>query len=262
MAAEWVAETGVLCIDLPPIPSLDDICFPGDFCLSHIWDGINKIPHAADIPLQFFGQIGPAMSALKPLFDVIDFALAIFKCFEAVGDAIMKLDPTKIFECMPALVQVINKLLALIPQLSVPRMVRQLLIALAQLLEGIGSDLRYLQSQINRILSAIDRAADLGDVTLNNFLICAQATVRDSTLSTAEALKGIGRLILLINIFMGLFGGPEIPCFGTLMEDYLDEGFDAIIELLSMMAALLREIANMIPDPIYQITLLLGDQRC
>ena len=43
-----------LCIDMPDIPSIDDICFPGGFCLSYVWDSINKIPTAADMSMDFF----------------------------------------------------------------------------------------------------------------------------------------------------------------------------------------------------------------
>jgi len=250
------------CLALPEIPSIDEICFPGGFCLSHIWDGIEKIPHAADVPLQFFSQIGPALAPLKPIFDIIDFALAIFKCVEGGVDAITELDPTKIIECIPNLAEILDKLLAMIPQLSIPRMIKKTLEAFAQLLEGIAADLLYIQSQVQRIADLIDRAADLNDVSLNAILACSQRTVDDGVLSTAEALKGIGRIILLLNIFIGLIGGEEIPCFGQLVSDNLAEGLDAIIEIILTLAQVLREIADAIIDPVLELTLALGKQRC
>lgn len=202
------------------------------------------------------------MSALKPLFDLLDFALAIFRCVKAVPDSITKLDPTELFKCMPPLVKIINKLLSMIPQMSVPRMVKRLLLMLSQLLEGIATDFRYIQSQLQRIADAIDRAADLQDVTLNNFLVCSQRTLRESVMSTSEALKGIGRIILLVNVFMGLFGGPEIPCFGKLIDDNLDKGLDEVIRFLTLFARMLREISNAIPDPVLMITETIGALSC
>ena len=251
-----------LCAVIEAIEGLDDICFPGGFCLSHIWDGVNKIPHLADLPLDFFSQIGPALAPLKPLFDVLDTALAIFRCVKAVPDAITNLDPSELFKCMPELAALIDKLLKLIPQISIPKLIKTAIHNLAMLLRAIAADLRYLQSQLQRIADMIDRAAQLNDVKLTGFLSCAQNTIDQQTMSTAEALKGIGRIVLLINIFIAMIGGEELPCFGTLMSDHLAEGFDAVIEILTALATVLDEIANAIPDPDLVLTLAMGDQRC
>ena len=251
-----------LCIALPEIPSLEDICFPGGFCLSHIWDAIDQIPHLADITLDFFSQIGPAMTPLAPLFNVLDTVLAIYRCVQAIPDVITSLDPSELLNCIPALAELIDKLLKLIPQLSIPKMVIAIIKNMAALLRAIAADLLYLLSQLQRIADMIDRAADLKDVKMNGFLVCAQDTVEGSVLSTAEALKGIGRIILLVNIFIGLFGGPEIPCFGSLVSDNIAEGLAVVVELLTTLADILEEIANSIPDPDLVLTLALGDLRC
>jgi hypothetical protein len=265
MATDWNAlgwPPAELCAVIESIEGLDDICFPGGFCLSHVWDGVNKIPHLADMPLDFFSQIGPALAPLKPLFDVLDTALAIFRCVKAVPDAITNLDPSELFQCIPDLAKLIDKLLSMIPQLSVPKLIRAVIRNLAKLLRAIAADLRYLQSQLQRIADMIDRAAQLNDVKLTGFLSCAQNTIEQQTMSTAEALKGIGRLVLLINIFIAMIGGEELPCFGSLMSDNLADGFDAVIDLLTALATVLDEIAAAIPDPDYLLTLALGDQRC
>lgn len=256
----WAPSGDVICFPVPDIPSTDDLCFPGGFCLSHVWNGINQIPSAADVWLQFYSQIGPAMSFLAPFFNVLDTCLAIFRCVQAVPDAITNLDPTELFQCVPELVEKINDLLGLIPQLSIPRMVKRILEGLATLLRAVASDLQYIQQQLARIADQIDRAADLNDVTMSGFLSCAESTVNDTTLSTAEALKGIGRIILLCNLLISLFGGPEIPCFSSLLEDL--DVLDTVIDALLLLANLIDEIADMIPDPQLAITLLLESQEC
>jgi hypothetical protein len=244
------------------IPDLDDICFPGGFCLSYIWDAIGKIPTLADMSMDFFSQIGPAMAPLKPLFDILDTVLQIFKCVKAIPKTIVTLNPKELLECFPALVKLINQLLSLLPYVSIPKMIKAILINLSRLLGGIASDLRYLESQLQRIADQIDRASSLGDVKMNGFLVCAQQTMNTTTLSTAEALKGIGRIILLINILLGLFGGPEIPCFGELLSNNLDKPFDYVIDLLATLAEILRDIANAIIIPDLALALALGEQRC
>ncbi len=251
-----------LCIALPEIPSLDDICFPGGFCLSYIWDAIGKIPHASDIPLDFFSQIGPAMAPLAPFFSLLDTVLAIYRCVSAIPDVITSLDPSELLNCMPALAELIDKILKLIPQLSIPKMIIAMIRNLAFLIRAVAADLEYIKSTLQRIADMIDRAADLNDVKMNGFLVCAQDTVEGSVLSTAEALKGIGRIILLINIFIGLFGGEEIPCFGELFSDHLADGLDVIIDLLLVLANVLDMIADSIPDPDLILTLAMGEQRC
>lgn len=259
--ANWDPTGGVVCAALANVGSLDDLCFPGGFCLSHVWQGIDQVPHLADMWLQFYSQIGPAMAFMKPFFTAVDTVLAVFRCVQAVPDAITNLDPTELFQCMPELVEKVNELLSMLPYLSIPRMVKALIHGLAGLLRGIASDLSYIKQQLQRIADAIDEAADLNDVTWSGLLSCAEQTVEDMQLSTAEALKGIGRIILLTNILLSLLSGaPEVPCFGTLMEDV--GVIDDLIGLLTDLANLLDALADKIPDPQVAITLLLGDQRC
>jgi hypothetical protein len=262
--SEWTVQAGgLICLPLPAIPTARDICLPGNLCLSVVWDGIGQIPHAADIPLQLFGQLGPAMAGLKPLFDVVEFAVAAFKCIKAIPDAITQLDVTELLKCVPELAKAIDKILALIPQLSIPRAIIALLKQMATLVEALAADFLFLQSQLQRILDGLDRAADLGDTTLAGFLVCAQSTVRDSAMSTAEALRGIGRVILLCNILLSLTGlDVEIPCFSGFIDAHIDEGFEWLAEQLTAIGAVLREVADAIPDPMLELTIALEAQRC
>lgn len=250
-----------LCVDLPDIPSAEDICLPGGICLSYVWDAIGKIPSAADVNMDFFSQLGPALTPLVPVFNILDTVLAIFKCVKAVPDSIIKLDPFELIECIPALVKLIDQLLKLIPQLSIPKMIKAALKNMARLLRAVAADFLYIQSQQQRIADMIDRAADLNDVHMNGFLVCAQQDLQGSVASTAEALKGIGRVILLINIFISLIGAEEIPCFGSLVEDNSDN-LDAVIDLLTTLAELLDIMSDAIPDPDMILTLALGDMKC
>jgi len=249
----------IVCQYMPAIPDNIDLCFPGGFCLSNVYTEIGKIPSAADIPLQLFSQLGPALAPLQPFFTQLDTVLALFKCATAVPDAIASLDPGAIFDCIPELVDKINQLLNLIPQLSLPKLVKALIIAVAQLLEGIAADFQYLQTEFQRALDAIDRAADLGDVELSGFLQCRQDNLATAGDSMAAALQGIGRIILLINILIGLFGGPEVPCFSDAIDP---DVLEPLIEFLLALAAFLRQLAALIPDPQLAITLALGEQRC
>ena len=251
-----------LCFNLPDIPTLDEICLPGGLCLSYVWDAIDQIPHGADVSLNFFSQIGPAMAPLVPLFNILDTVLAVYRCVQAIPQTIVTLDPSELLQCIPALAELVDQMLKLIPQLSIPKMIIAALRNLAFLLRAIAADFLYIQSELQRIADMIDRAANLNDVKMNGFLVCAQDTMNGSILSTAEALKGIGRIILLLNIFIGLFGGEEIPCFGSLVSDNIADGIAVVVDLLTSLADILEAIADAIPDPDLALTLALGKQQC
>ena len=251
-----------LCLALESAEGPSDICLPGGLCLSYIWDAVGKIPHAADMQLDFLSQIGPAMAPMKPLFDILDTVLAIFRCVKAIPDCITQLDVTELLQCIPDLAKAIDNMLKLIPQLSLPKLVKAILHNLAALLRSVALDLRNIERQIKRIAEGIDRAAHLNDSTLNGLLTCAQKNTEQLTLSTAQALQGIGRIILLVNILIGLFGGDALPCFGAGLMDSVDEGFDVLVDLLTAIADMLDEMADMIPDPDLVLTLALGGQSC
>lgn len=251
-----------LCFEMPEIPSTDDICFPGGLCLSYVWDSIGKIPSGADMMVDFFSQIGPAMAPMKPFFDMLDTVMQIFKCLQAIPKSIMTLDPGKLLDCFPALAKLVDQLLKLIPQLSIPKMIKAILKNLASMIKSIAAELEYINREFEKIARGIERAASLSDVKMNGFLVCAQKDLNDSVFSTAEALKGIGRIILLVNIFIGLIGAEPIPCFGTLISSNIGAGLDVVIDLLETLATILETMAKAIPDPDAALTLLLGDQEC
>jgi len=63
--------------------------------------------------------IQPALTPLVPIFNIIDTVVAIFNCVKAIPDMIgPPPDPTVLAACLPDLAEKVNKLLALIPQLS------------------------------------------------------------------------------------------------------------------------------------------------
>jgi hypothetical protein len=214
------------------------------------------------MPLEFISQMGPATSFLQPLMNILDTVLAIFKCLEAFTDFATSLDPSGIFECLPELAEKINGLLTMIPQLSIPRMVISMIKSIISLLRGLAYDLQYTVNRLVALATEIDRAADLGDVNKSGFLACAENTMSESMSATSQALKAVGRIILLINIFMGLFGGPEIPCFGELLDGAGAEALQPIIDVINGIADLLQQLLDLIPDPQLIITAALGGTKC
>jgi hypothetical protein len=256
----WKPLNDLVCPYLEPMKGIDDICFPGGLCLSTLITP-DDYPRVSDLVMSQLSQIGPAMAPLKPFFDVLDTILQIFKCIEAIPDCITNLDPSGLINCVPDLVQKVNNVLTLIPQVSIPRLIIQLIRNLAAFLRAFADDLDYLKQRLARIAQAVSRAADLNDVTWGGFLQCAEQTVSDEMDALALALRSIGRIILLANLLLSLISGaPEIPCFGTLLEDIA--GLDDIIAAMRKLAGLLEELAGMIPDPVLSLTLALQGTKC
>ena len=260
MAFSWNIKDDLICAELPMWGTMEDICFPGGACISNIITQIQTIPAPSEIVLGYLSQLGPAMSFLSPFFQQLDTVLAIFKCIEGITDFATSLDPSGILECIPELIEKINALLNMVPQLSLPRMILALITTIRDLLLFLANDLEYIQTMIARIAAGVDLAADMGDNKLAELMACASNNMDTQLMTTADALAAIGRIILLLNIFLGIIGGPEIPCFGELLSD--TDALDPVIEILRELAQLLTDLLGMIPDPQLAITLALGDQSC
>ena len=262
MSFSWNVAEDVICNPSPLLAGLDDICFPGGACLSHMLTSIQSIPSPTEIPLQFMAQMGPATAFLQPFMNVLDTVIAIYKCIDGIVDFSTSLNPSELLNCVPNLVEKINKMVTMIPQLSVPRMVISIVNALISLLSGLASDLEYLADRSDALVREIDRAADLNDAAKAGYLVCAQDTMNESLSATSMAMKAVGRIILLVNIFMGMFGGPEIPCFGEILDGATGDALRPIIVVLNALVDLLQQLVDLVIDPIAILTEALGDTKC
>lgn len=210
-----------ICIEIPEIPDPFDITLPGGISIQHI---------------NLMEIIQPALTPLVPFFDLIDTIVAIFNCIKAIPDSLgPPPDPTVLAACLPDLAEKVNKLLRLLPQLCLPLLLVRLIDLLIDALRQARSELMHLQQQMVQILGAVDRATDLDDAGLMAIAQCAQANVAQEAANVGKSLAALGKLIGLINLFMGMVGGPEIPDLSDLAGRPLDDvipPIDAIIETL------------------------------
>ena len=210
-----------ICVQLPEVPDPFTLTLPGGVDIEHI---------------NLMEVIQPALTPLVPLFNIVDTIVALFNCIKAIPDTLgPPPDPTAIAECMPELAEKVNKLLQLIPMLSLPLMIVGLIDLVINTLSQARDVLVHLQTQMEQILNAIDRATDLDDAGLMAIIQCAQANVAQEAANVGKMLASLGKLIGLINLFMGMIGGPEIPDLSNLAGQPLDkaiEPLDAIVEAL------------------------------
>ncbi len=165
-------------------------------------------------------QVQPALAPLMPLFNVIDTFLAVFQCIKAVPDTIgPPPDPTVLASAISELAKKVNKLLKLIPQLSLPYTIVGVVDLVLDALREARSELLHLQAQSKQILGVVDRAMELDDPGLLAVAQCAQANVAQEAANVGKRLASMGKLMGLLNLFLGMVGGPVAPDYGTRAGD-------------------------------------------
>jgi hypothetical protein len=216
--------------DLVPTPEL--LCVqltvgPGEICIE--LPGGARVCATSDIDLgdpalilrQFIGQVNTALAPLGPFFDILDVIAQVLECIEAIPDSIgPPPDPTAILQCIPGLVEKVEKLLRLLPPIPVLFMIKSVLAALIVFLEGLKAELESLARALSRILAASLRAAELGNFELQFVSDCANDNFDIQLANLNESAKPLNRLMGLVNALLELAGAPCITIpLGTLPAD-------------------------------------------
>jgi hypothetical protein len=220
-----------ICLEIPTLPDPQLLTLPGGVQIEH---------------LNLMQIVQPALTPLVPLFDLVDAIVAVFHCVKAIPDALgPPPDPTVLAACLPDLAKKVDKLLRLVPQLSLPILVVQLVDLVADTVRQARSALLHLQEQANQIVRVVARAAELNDPGLMAIGQCAQANLAQEAANVGKSLAAIGKLIGLINLFLGMLGGPQVPDVAQLSGQPLDS---AVAELDALLATL-TTVRGLLPAP-------------
>ncbi len=221
---------GDLCLEIPALAEPFAIPLPG---------GIE----IADVNLM--KTIQPALTPLVPLFELIDTIVALFNCIKAIPDMLgPPPDPTVLTACLPDLAKKLNKLLNMLPQVALPRLIVRCLVLAIETLRTVRSQLMHLQAQMTRIATTTERARNLNDAGLMAVAQCAKTNVVTEAANVGKSLASLGKLLGLINLFMALIGGPQVPDLSKLGGRPLDETLPPLDELVSMLVA----VRSALPD--------------
>ena len=220
-----------LCLEIPLLDDPFSLVLPGGITI----EAINLM----DI-------VQPALAPFGPVFDLIDAIVAVFNCVKAIPDALgPPPDPSAIAKCVPELAKKIDKLLALIPVLSVPILLRRLLELVIRTLKTLRDALLQLKMQLTRITNVIERAKALNDQGLMSIAQCAEANVAIEVANHGKGLGAVGRLLGTIQFFSDLLGGPEIPNLSTLVGKPIDQA----LKPLDIIVTTLKTVHDAIPVP-------------
>ena len=213
--------TSDICLELEAIEDPPVITLPGGVDIQH---------------LNLLEIMQPALTPLVPIFDIVDAIVAAFNCLKAIPDTLgPPPDPSVIAACLPDLAEKVQKLLRLLPMLSLPHLVVRLIDLVIDTLREAREALLHLQQQLQQITGAVDRATELEDAGLMAIAQCAQANVAQEAANVGKSLASLGKLLGIIGMFMGMIGGPEVPDLSNLAGRPLDQvipPLDALIEAL------------------------------
>lgn len=212
-----------LCLEIPELPDPFALPLPGGIEIEDV---------------NLMRMVQPALSPLVPLFDLIDTLVAIYNCIKAIPDAFgPPLDPTVLAACLPDLAKKLNKLLGMLPQVALPRLIHRSLTLAIETLRTVRSQLRHLQGQRLQILGLMERARVLEDAGLMAIAQCAQTNVAQEAANVGKGLASLGRLLGMIDLFMGIVGGPRVPDLTQLQGKPLDQAIEPIDDLIRALTA-------------------------
>lgn len=199
-----------------PVPAAADpvsIRFPGGIRMSGQLPNVapaTSLENAAIALGRMTGGLGP----LGAVFALIEAVIAIKDFAEAVPGLIV--DPTPVVEAIEKLVAAISKLLQLVPQLSIPILVFDVVVAVIALLEGLLEEISALAAQLARIEAAealVDEAPELEPI-----LVQARADVKTSMENLEAMLAEVGAILGVVNGFASAIG-LELPIGGSIGSD-------------------------------------------
>lgn len=215
-----------------------------------------NIPDPSELLQAMFAQINAALSPLQPIFNIIDAVVAVFECIKALPKVVTELNPVPLIECIPNLAEAINKLLQLIPQLSLPLFIVDVLDVILFFLNTLRSQFTQIVNRINAIAQANLRAQAPGNVALSLAMDCINANFDADMVNLNEQVAPLNRLLGIIDLLLELSGLKALlkqvgidatPCLGTLDLDTLLVPIDLLIKLLTI-------LRNLIPLPTFSFS--------
>lgn len=184
------------------------------------------------------GQISTALTPLAPFFNVLEFVQAVLAFAEGVPKAITG-NPKPMIDATISLTSAVNKLVAMVPQASVPIMVKGIIGVVIAGLVGIRAQMQAMILQQARVTRALDKANATGIAPLMVIATCAQDNLDVQLVNLNASFTPLNRLIALVNFFLELIKAPCIPVIGSLPGVGTDALYvlDVTIDVLQTMLA-------------------------
>ena len=188
-----------------------------------------------------------ALAPFTPLFRIIDVLLAIHKCLMAIPGILgPPPDPSSLLEALKELAEKLKAILRMLPYLTFPIIIVQMLDMTIALLSGIARELQALARYMSRIEDAELIVADIPG--LLPVINCAYGQVDAHMNNLKYILAPINPTIELLNLFAQLaqLGDPfPIPR----VDAFPDTGADPedVAQVLLDIVTQIRSVRDLIP---------------
>ncbi len=231
----------LLCILKPP--AITDLCipFPGgaELCPQQ---GLQS-GDPSETLRSLLSSANAALLPLQPFFTVIGVVKAIIDCIQAIPDTLgPPPDPTALANCIPNLLEQVEKLLKMLPQYSVPLMIKRLILLVATTLAALKGELLAIIKYQERILAAATAANLPGNELLASILDCANSNASTTLANLNASMQPLQGLIAIMNILLEAIGQQPI---GALPD--MSGGADQALEPIDAFIGVLNDIADAIP---------------
>jgi hypothetical protein len=197
------------------------IRLPGGIAISA--NAGSGIPNPADMANALMGQVNTALAPFEPIFNIIDVCTLVFKLLKAFGPPP---NPIEIGKLIQKLVVAIDKLLAILPPLSIPLMIVDIIDTLTVFLVGLRAELAQAAEFHAKIhvaglkIASLQGLAAQGNVSAGTIAAQLQASIDCASVNfdamfqaTKSNAKPINRILDMVNQFGALADLPSIDPF-------------------------------------------------
>jgi hypothetical protein len=205
-------------------------------------EGVPVIPSGIVTPLAqaqaLLAALSPAMAAIRPALMVLDAVLALFKVIQKVPTLVLG-DVEGFVSALADAAEKVGKLVGLVPQVSVPIMMNDLVGVMAAFCTGMAAELRAVGSVITQATALRAQAMAAGDAALTAAADCALAQGNAALAHLGASMGPFGSLLDLGSAFLGMIpGGKSLPGAPDLAGSTAEQAAEALEQVGAVLSAM------------------------
>ncbi|MDO8941954.1 MAG: hypothetical protein Q7U75_02155 [Desulfobacterales bacterium] len=160
-------------------------------------------------------QVGATTAPLKAVLDILTFALGIKRVLESAPA--IPLDPTEFISRLREITVNATRLLSLLPQVSVPVLVRDTCSVLIDLVQLIRDEVAAVQAIVAR-KTAVEAAVVL-DPNLSAVVVTISAQEAQARAGLAEMMEPLVLVVSIVDTFLELIGVAPLGITAEVADD-------------------------------------------
>jgi hypothetical protein len=193
-----------------------------------------------DRGVSLFRAMTPALAALAPVFTLVEAMLAIKKFIDVFTS--FPPNPVDLAQAISDAGKAIQKLVGMVPAVSVPLLIKDLLTCMISFLSGVLQRLLKLQDQIQRIEAARALGIELNLPDLDILMDCAEENVTLYLQHLSASMGSFASLWGILQLFAEI-AGLDLPD----LDFDVSGDLDTVIDKLSELVIRLQEILEALP---------------